>query len=107
MGFQQPTECNAQASANLIEDTLLRCNLLLNKCRGQCYDGASVMKGHNKGVAKRIMEKQPKVIYMHCTAHSLSLALQVASHSTSIFRDTFDLIKDIVTFIKMSPKRNR
>lgn len=34
----------------LIKDALLQFNLTLGNCRGQCYDGASNMKGHVSGV---------------------------------------------------------
>ena len=37
-----------------IKDILLRINLSLANCRGQCYDGASTMRGVKHGVAKLI-----------------------------------------------------
>ena len=37
-----------------IEDILLRLNLRIDNCRGQCYDGASNMSGAKSGVASRL-----------------------------------------------------
>ena len=34
-----------------LREVLIWMNLNINNCRGQCYDGASNMKGHKKGVA--------------------------------------------------------
>ena len=42
---------DANTLTETIEDSLLRMNLSLKNCRGQCYDGASNMTGVKKGVA--------------------------------------------------------
>ena len=47
---------NSESITADIKDSLLRFGLPLADCRGQCYDGASVMSGHKKGVATKIME---------------------------------------------------
>ena len=46
-------------------------NLSLSNCHGQCYDGASTMKGAKHGVAKH---EHLKAIYTHCYGHALNLA---------------------------------
>ena len=48
----------------------------LEKCRGQCYDGASNMLGKKSGVAKQILDIQPKTYVTHCHFHSLGLAVK-------------------------------
>ena len=48
---------------------------VLTKARGQCYDGAAAMSDCRSGVAKRIMDDEPKAIYIHCYGHSLDLAI--------------------------------
>lgn len=58
-----------------VKDTLLRLNLSFSKARGQCYDGASNMSGVRTGVAKRIIDEEPKAFYTHCYGHSLNLAV--------------------------------
>ena len=39
-----------------IKDVTLRLNLPLSLCRGQCYDGASVMSGVRNGVSTKVLE---------------------------------------------------
>eukprot|EP00117_Sycon_ciliatum_P012838 scpid52838/ scgid13749/ Zinc finger MYM-type protein 1 len=34
----------------------------LNRCRGQCYDGASNMAGHRSGVAKQLGDEEPRAL---------------------------------------------
>ena len=57
-----------------IKDVLLKLQLSLVNCRGQCYDGASNMMGHKTGVAKRIQDLQPK-------AYPLILLTVMDTHS--------------------------
>ena len=60
----------------IIKDVLLRLNLPISNCRGQCYDGAAVMRGVRSGVATQIAQDEPRALYVHCYGHSLNLACQ-------------------------------
>ena len=55
----------ADSLVAIIKDTLLRMNLKVEHCRGQCYDGASVMSGARNGVAKQISTDEPRAVYTH------------------------------------------
>lgn len=57
----------AEAIANTLKDCLLRFNLPLADCRGQCYDGASVMAGCKSGVAAIILKASN---YLHLMSHT-------------------------------------
>jgi len=57
------------------KDVLCRFNLPIFKLRGQCYDGASAMRGVNSGVAKQICDEEPRALYTHCYGHSINLAV--------------------------------
>lgn len=48
---------------------------------GQGYDGAAAMSGHLNGVQAKIREEYPRALYVHCSPHSLNLAL---SHTCKI-----------------------
>ena len=49
-------------------------NLSMSKCRGQCYDGASNMRGSKTGVAKKLLNDEPRAVFIHCYGHDLNLA---------------------------------
>ena len=66
---------DASTLYQVIINVLLRLNLSITKARGLCYDGAAVMSGCRSGVAKRIMEVDPKAIYTHCYGHSLDVTI--------------------------------
>ena len=88
-----------------IEDALLRLNLSMNDCRGQCYDGASNMAGHISGVQAQIRQKCQKALFLHCCAHSLNLVVQDSTRCVSLIRDVLDFVKDLNTVIRASAKR--
>ena len=51
IGIYMVPSIDSATLTSVIMDTLIRMNISLNKCRGQCYDGASNMSGVKKGVA--------------------------------------------------------
>ena len=60
LGLHTTHSIDANTLVAIIHDVLLRLNLKLENCRGQCYDGASNMQGARKGVATQILKEEPK-----------------------------------------------
>jgi hypothetical protein len=83
---------------------LIQLGLSLEDLRGQGYDGACTMAGEKSGVKRRIIDKQPKALYTHCSGHSLNLVIAQACEELSI-RNCISTIKAITLWIKASPKR--
>lgn len=54
VGFYNLKSHGAVDYVNLTQDVLIKLGLNINKCRGQGYDGASVMSGAHSGVQTRI-----------------------------------------------------
>ena len=53
LGFYNIPNIQSTMIVQVIKDALIRLQLLLTNCRGQCYDGASNMLGKRSGVAKK------------------------------------------------------
>ena len=106
-GFFNIPDTGAETIFSVIKAVLLKLQLSLAYCRGQCYDGASNMLGHKTGVAKRIQDVQPKAHPTHCHRHSLSLSVKDTVKNCKLLLNTMDTAKEIVTLIKFSPKRER
>ena len=66
MGYYTILVANAETIVSAIKDSLVRLGLTMSDCRGQCHDRAAVMKGARNGVARQIIQEQPKALYMHC-----------------------------------------
>ena len=105
LGFYEIPNISSETIEKALKDSLIRLQLSLNECRGQCYDGASNMLGKNSGVATRIQNIQPKAHITHCHCHSLSLSLKNTTKESKILSDTMDVSREIVQLIKYSPKR--
>ncbi|XP_043271175.1 zinc finger MYM-type protein 1-like [Venturia canescens] len=77
----------------------------LSKCRGQGYDGASVMSGVYSGIQARIQKMEPKALYVHCAAHNLNLVVNVAVNGIEKVRKYFAVLQSIYVFFGHSINR--
>jgi len=105
VGYYETAATDAGTLFKLTDDVLTRFELSLENCRGQCFDGASNMAGNISGLQKRISDIEPKALYVHCVSHSLSLAFQDAVSAIPQCRDAINQMKDLIHFIRESPKR--
>ncbi|KAL4127184.1 hypothetical protein QTP88_011381 [Uroleucon formosanum] len=105
--FLQFVPVNSTTGQNLATVILVTLKNLGIKCDyllGQGYDGAAAMSGNFKGVQSVIREVHPAALCVHCSAHSLNLAL---AHSSNIhhIQNCIGTIKSVGNFIKISAKR--
>ena len=98
---------SANTIFSTIQDILLRLNLTIHNCRGQCYDGASSMSGSESGVATKMKDLEPRALYTHCYEHALNLATQDALKGIKIMEEAMDTVHEITKLIKKSTKRER
>nr|XP_034336066.1 zinc finger MYM-type protein 1-like [Crassostrea gigas] len=96
---------DAATLTSVILDTLVRMNMSLSKCRGQCYDGASNMSGAKKGVAANITKQEPRAIYTHCYGHALNLAVGDNVKRSKVMRDSLDTVLYTPGFRVLCPTR--
>ena len=106
MGLYLTESITSAALVTIIEDTLLRMNIKLEHCRGQCYDGASTMSGVRNGVATIIARKESRAIFTHCYGHALNLAVGDSIKQCHLMKSALDVVTEISKLIKKSPKRD-
>jgi hypothetical protein len=102
--FVQCEGVTGEALATNIEDTLQELSLPLENCRGQGYDGASAMSSQSKGVSGRILKKNPKALYVHCSSHRLNLVVAKACQLPSVVQ-MLGCAQKITSFFSPSPQR--
>jgi len=90
--------------ATVIIDGLTKLGLNLQYLRGQGYDGAAAMSGRISGVQTHIRQTHPLAVYVHCSSHSLNLAISDACTVPAI-RNCFGTIGAVYSFLN-TPKRN-
>ena len=60
IGLHVVESIQANVLVEVLKDTMVRLNLSLQNCRGQCYDGAANMAGSRNGVATQIASEEPR-----------------------------------------------
>ena len=97
---------NASTLTAIVKDVLLRANMALCKCRGQCYDGCSTMSGVKTGVAAQIKAMEPRALFTHCYGHVLNLACADCIKQLKVIKHALDTTLKITKLVEKSPKRN-
>ena len=106
IGLHKVDSICADVLVGVLKDTLLRMNLKINQCRGQCYDGASNMSGTKSGVATQIAAEESRAVYIHCYGHALNLAVGDTVQQSKLMRDTLDTTGEMSKLLKYSPRRD-
>ena len=74
---------------------------------GECFDSAAYMSGVHKGLATRMKECPPLVVYVHYYGHLLNLALQASMTSIESSRNALRTVQKRYRFLEATPKRHR
>ena len=104
MGFLYCESTSGEYIADRIMNKLEQWGIPLENCRGQTYDGAGNMSGAQRGTAARILARNNKAVYTHCSSHKLNLAV-VKALTVPEVRNMMDIADKIVKFYAFSPKR--
>ena len=88
----------------VLKDTIVRLNLSMSKCRGQCYDGLANMAGIQNGVAVQMCAEEPCTLYSHCYGHAQNLATGDTVKKNKNLHDVLDTVYEITKLLKFSPK---
>ena len=95
---------NAEALFQILLKGLSKVGLTTDKLVGQCYDGASNMRGIHAGVQAKVKAIQPRAIYCHCYAHCVNLV--EATSTNQCCRNFFGILQNFYTFIEANPHRH-
>lgn len=75
LGFQEAESTTGEHLANKFISSLEEYGIVIDRMRGQGYDGAANMAGKHRGVQAKIRERVPQATYTHCRAHSLNMSV--------------------------------
>ncbi|KAK2657934.1 hypothetical protein Ddye_010986 [Dipteronia dyeriana] len=89
---------------NELQVALNSIGLDINDVRGQGYDNGSNMKGKHQGVQKRLLEINPRALYMPCASHSLNLIVCDMANSCVKAVSFFGVVQRIYSLFSSSTK---
>jgi len=81
--------------ADILITKLKEYQIDLADCRGQEYDNGANMVGQYRGVQARILNQNPRALFMPCTAHRLNLVLGDTAISSTIAANFFGTVERI------------
>jgi len=91
---------SADVLVGKLKDALVCMNVDISKCRGQCYDRASNMRGSRSGVAAQICSEEKRAVFTHCYGHALNLAVSNCVKKCKVCSDALDIAFEITKLIK-------
>lgn len=62
------------------------------------------MSGIYSGVQKRILDKEPNAVYIHCAAHSLNLVLNDACQPIAEIKEYYAIVQRLYVFLARASK---
>lgn len=83
VGFLVASETTDLGLSSFILTKLMELNIAFDDCKGQSYDNGANMKGRNRGVQARCLEKNPCALYVPCGAQSLNFVVAGAAQTST------------------------
>lgn len=105
MGFLEAEESTGQHLESMILTRLEELGIPFEDCRGQSYDNGANMKGKNKGVQARLLEKNPRALFVPCGAHTLNLVVCDAAKGSVDALSYFGVLQKLYTLFSASTQR--
>ena len=103
LSFCATSKTDAASLLTLLKTSLTTEGLKLENVIGQCYDGASNVRGEYNGVPAKVKEISPKALYVHCYAN---LVLVTAMTRNVIARNYFGTLEALYCFVRNSNCRH-
>ena len=91
-------QTNAETISYVIKTFIVGIMLPFDQCRGQAYAN---MSGHINGVAAKLQEIEPRVIYVHCLAHCTNLSLQQVGRQVLCIHEALNLVMELSHYLKV------
>lgn len=91
--------------SNVILDKLEELQIPFDNCRGQAYDNGANMKGKNQGVQARLLNKNPRALFVPCGAHTMNLVIADSAKSSKDAVGYFGYVQKLFNFFSGATQR--
>ncbi|XP_065644636.1 zinc finger MYM-type protein 1-like [Hydra vulgaris] len=104
-GYLKVDDTTGKGLLDAFLDQTKKWELNILDCRGQSYDNGANMKGKAKGVQARLLQMNPKALYVPCANHSLNLVIVDGAKSSNSAITFFGVLSRLYTLFSSSPAR--
>ena len=101
----EAVSADSETLTKLLCKTLEEDGLDIKKLSGMASDGAAVMLGSRNGVGKRMKEKSPNLIVIHCVCHRLALACADSNQELQYLKSVVDWLTQLWKLFEYSNKK--
>ncbi|XP_068233482.1 zinc finger MYM-type protein 1-like [Palaemon carinicauda] len=105
LGYVPLQETTGAFMAETILEEFKKMDLCIDNLRSQGYDNGSNMKGKHNGAQKKILQRNPRVLFVPCSAHTLNLVVNDAASCCLEATNFFGLIRKLYVFFSASTHR--
>ncbi|KAK7922330.1 hypothetical protein WMY93_009232 [Mugilogobius chulae] len=98
-------ESTGEHLASMILKKLQEFGIAFENCRGQAYDNGANMRGKNKGVQARLLQLNPRALFVPCGAHTLNLVVADAAKKSRDAINYFGILQKLYTLFSASTNR--
>lgn len=91
--------------SNVILDKLEELQIPFDNCRGQAYDNGANMKGKNQGVQARLLNKNPRALFVPCGAHTMNFVIADSAKSSKDAVGYFGYVQKLFNFFSGATQR--
>ncbi|XP_047138987.1 zinc finger MYM-type protein 1-like [Hydra vulgaris] len=105
LGFVPLKKTTGAYMAETIIQQLEEMELPINNLRGQGYDNGANMIDKNNGVQKKILNINPRALFVPCSAHTLNLVVNDAANCYLMATSFFDIVQRVYVYFSSSTHR--
>ena len=104
VGLYECSNILANTIVTRLQDVMLRLNLQVSHCLGQCYDGGNNMAGCKCEVKAKILEQEPQALFTYCYGHSLSRSVVDTIRTVKYLGSIMNTVYEHSKLLQYSPK---
>ena len=104
-GYLRISDSTGKGLLNAFLEKATELQLELSDCRGQSYGNGANMKGKHSGVQARMLDINPKAVYVPCANHTLNLVVVDSANSSTEALTFFGVLTRLYVLFSSSAQR--
>ena len=104
-GYLRISDSTGKGMLDAFLEKATELQLELSDCRGQSYDNGANMKGKHSGVQARMLDINPKAVYVPCANHTLNLVVVDSANSSTEALTFFGVLTRLYVLFSSSAQR--
>lgn len=91
--------------SNVVLEKLKELGIPFENCRGQAYDNGANMRGKKQGVQARLLQLNPRALFVPCGAHTMNLVIADSAKSSQDATGYFGYLQKLFNFFSGATQR--